>query len=124
MADLPVLVHHAVDDDRALRVARQATGAALAPAPGPLPTLRLRLPRHARPLPGMRHGAVRCRAMRRLLRILLNAATVLSLVLCVVTIAAWVRSYQAHDGVWWSMANPRLELTISTHRGGFAAGGT
>src|SRR5882724_11043210 len=56
--------------------------------------------------------------MRRLLRILLNAATVLSLVLCAVTMAAWVRSYQVSDHVYWSLANPRLELGISTYRGG------
>jgi hypothetical protein len=60
--------------------------------------------------------------MRRLLRILLNAATVLSLVLCVVTMAAWVRSYRARDVVWWSWANPRLQLAMSTYRGGLFAG--
>jgi hypothetical protein len=59
--------------------------------------------------------------MRRLLRILLNAATVLSLVLCVVTVAAWVRSYQARDAVWWSRENQRLLLGISTYRGGSTA---
>jgi hypothetical protein len=37
--------------------------------------------------------------MRRLLRILLNAATVLSLVLCVATVVLWVRSYSAVHGV-------------------------
>ena len=56
-----------------------------------------------------------------MLRILLNAATVLSLVLCVVAMAAWVRSYQAHDTGWWSMANPRLLLTTTTYRGGLDA---
>jgi hypothetical protein len=60
--------------------------------------------------------------MRRLFRILLNAATVLSLVLCVVTVAAWVRSYQARDIVWWSLANRRLRLEINTYRGGLFAG--
>jgi hypothetical protein len=58
-------------------------------------------------------------AMKRLVRILLNAATVLSLVLCVGTVAAWVRSYQARDMIWWAQPNPRL-LRASTHRGGFA----
>ena len=62
--------------------------------------------------------------MRRLLRILLNAATVLSLVLCVVTMGAWVRSYQARDVMWWSLANPRMILGIATHRGGLFAGMT
>jgi hypothetical protein len=60
--------------------------------------------------------------MRRLFRILLNAATVLSLVMCVATMAAWVRSYRAHDYVWWSWANPRLLLGIGTYRGGLFAG--
>jgi hypothetical protein len=59
--------------------------------------------------------------MRRLLRILLNTATVLLLVLFVGTVAAWVRSYQASDLVWWSRANPRLELAIVTYRGGLIA---
>jgi hypothetical protein len=36
-------------------------------------------------------------AMRRLLRILLNAATILSLVLCIATVALWVRSYLPED---------------------------
>jgi hypothetical protein len=45
--------------------------------------------------------------MRRLLRILLNAATVLSLVLCVATVAMCVRSYWIEDAAllpsqnWW-----------------------
>ncbi|MDB5318473.1 MAG: hypothetical protein JWN40_104 [Phycisphaerales bacterium] len=56
--------------------------------------------------------------MTRLLRILTSVATVLSLVLCVTTAAAWVRSYRARDIVWWSRENPRLELRIGTYRGG------
>ena len=65
-------------------------------------------------------GAVR-RPRRRLLRILLNVATVLSLLLCVGAVAAWVRSYRIHDFVWWSRANPRLQLALSTYRGGLFA---
>jgi hypothetical protein len=58
--------------------------------------------------------------MRRLLRILLNAATVLSILLCVVAVAAWVRSYRVRDIVWgWS--KPRQLLGIVTYRGGFTA---
>jgi hypothetical protein len=58
-------------------------------------------------------------AMRRpVLRILLNAATVLSLLLCVATVAAWVRSYQACEEVWWSLSNPRMAMGIRTYRGG------
>jgi hypothetical protein len=55
--------------------------------------------------------------MRRVLRILTSAATLLSLVLCAATMAAWVRSYQAKDYVWWSLANPRLQLSVVTSRG-------
>jgi len=57
--------------------------------------------------------------MRRLFRILTSAATVLSLVLCVATMAACVRSYRASDEVW-SRPTPRLLLRIDTHYGGFA----
>jgi hypothetical protein len=64
-------------------------------------------------------GAMR---RRRLLRILLNVATVLSLVLCVATAAAWVRSYQARDAVRWSLAKPRMYLAAATYRGGLFAG--
>ncbi|MDB5324357.1 MAG: hypothetical protein JWN40_5988 [Phycisphaerales bacterium] len=60
--------------------------------------------------------------MRRLLRILLNTATVLSLVLCAATMAAWVRSYQVRDVGSWSMASPRLDLAVNTYRGGLFAG--
>ena len=60
--------------------------------------------------------------MRQLLRILLNAATVLSLVLCAVTMAAWVRSYQAQDTVFWTMTNPPLTVQAYTYRGGVFAG--
>jgi hypothetical protein len=59
--------------------------------------------------------------MRRLLRILLNAATVLSLVLCAMAMAAWVRSYQARDDVVWVRENPRMYLEVGTHRGGLLA---
>jgi hypothetical protein len=39
--------------------------------------------------------------MRRLLRILLNAATVLSLAMCAVTMVFWVRSYSYDDAFGW-----------------------
>src|SRR4051812_43948488 len=55
-------------------------------------------------------------AMRRLLRILTSVVTVLSLVLCVAAMAAWVRSYQVQDGVWWRDDQRRLQGT--TFRGG------
>jgi hypothetical protein len=58
--------------------------------------------------------------MTRLLRILTSVATVLSLVLCAVAMAAWVRSYLANDLVSWTQETPRL-LIIDTYRGGIAA---
>jgi hypothetical protein len=45
--------------------------------------------------------------VRRLLRILVNLATALSLVLCVATVALWVRSYKANDEVGWAGRNSR-----------------
>jgi hypothetical protein len=59
--------------------------------------------------------------MRRLLRIMLNAASLLSLVLLLAAVAAWVRSYQTRDAVWWSRANPPLLLDMFTYRGGLFA---
>jgi hypothetical protein len=61
-------------------------------------------------------------AMRRLLRILFNAATVLSLVLCAATLAAWARSYRARDVIWWTRGKPLVRLEVSTYRGGLFAG--
>ena len=52
------------------------------------------------------------RRPRRPLRILLNAATVLSLVLCVVTVAAWVRSYWLSE--MWTRGHQ--ELGADSHR--------
>jgi hypothetical protein len=57
---------HRVSPGRAARRVLATTGAAFADAPGPLPTLRLRLPRHARALPGMWHGRRRAPADFRL----------------------------------------------------------
>jgi hypothetical protein len=56
---------------------------------------------------------------KRLFRILTSAATVLSLLLCLATIAAWVRSYQSHDRRWWSLANPPMQLSVATFKGGW-----
>ena len=57
--------------------------------------------------------------MTRLPRILLNAAAAvsLSLLLCLATMAAWVRSYQARDVIWCSRSTPPLDLGIGTCRG-------
>jgi hypothetical protein len=56
--------------------------------------MRLRPPLDARPLSGVWYDS---RPMRRLLRILLNAATAVSLVLCVAAVVLWVRSYRVAD---------------------------
>ncbi len=59
--------------------------------------------------------------MRRLLRILLNAATALSLVLCAATVALWVRSYQTGSSVTRygrTASGARVEIaTVSLFRG-------
>jgi hypothetical protein len=96
MPGMPLLVHHAPDGNPAGRAARHmaATGAALAHAPESLPTLRLRLPRHARPLPRVRYNP---NLMKRLCRILVYAVTGLSGMLCAGTCILWVRSYAWAD---------------------------
>jgi hypothetical protein len=48
--------------------------------------------------------------VRRFARILLNAATVLSLVLCVATAVVWVRSYYVCDAIAWTHGGLRLEV--------------
>src|SRR5690349_15625724 len=54
------------------------------------------------------------RTMKHLLRILLNAATVSSLVLCVVAVTLWVRSYFAADILWHNRTHLALGLHTST----------
>src|SRR5687768_16666315 len=55
--------------------------------------LRLRPPRHAGAVPRVRYNS---HPVKRLARMLLNALTVLSLLLFVATVVLWVRSY------WWA----------------------
>src|SRR5437763_7243 len=85
--------------------------------------VRIRPPRHPRPLPGMRYNFCEDEAMTRLRRIIFNALTVLSLLLCVATIWMWVRSYQIAD--WWERSdgygnetNDFWTVTLATSRGG------
>jgi len=63
------------------------------------------------------------RRRRRLPRILLNAATAVSLVLCAATVALWVRSYRVWDTVTWCFdtANSRRSYKLMLGRGGVAA---
>jgi hypothetical protein len=51
--------------------------------------------------------------MRRLLRILLNAATVLSLLLCVAAAALWVRSVSAEDQIGWESVGETSGSTVN-----------
>jgi hypothetical protein len=57
--------------------------------------------------------------MRRLLRILLNAATVLSVLLCVATVVLWGRSYQWCDDVQINRNTPTAAISaaVSAPRG-------
>src|SRR5258706_14640970 len=50
-------------------------------------------------LAGSPSGAVRCRPVRRLFRILLNAVTALSLLLCVAAVVLWVRNKTWSDRI-------------------------
>jgi hypothetical protein len=50
--------------------------------------------------------------MRRLLRILLNAAIVLSLMLCVAVVVLWVRGYWVTDAVEWGRHNYETDTTF------------
>src|SRR5436305_1881732 len=62
-------------------------------------------------------GAVRCRSMRRLLRILFLAAAILSLLICVTTAVFWVRSYWASDGIHWFHPTRRVIYSVACSRG-------
>src|SRR5258706_10173692 len=55
--------------------------------------MRVRLARHPRPMPRMRYNSRQLKDMKRLRRIIFNALTVLSLLLCVATAGLWVGSY-------------------------------
>jgi hypothetical protein len=48
--------------------------------------------------------------MRRTLRIILNAATVLSLLLCAVTVVLWIRSYWIEDSLGFGKGYAALSL--------------
>src|SRR4051812_30809875 len=59
----------------------------------------------------MRYNSCRSEDMKRLRRIILNALTVLSLLLCVATVVLWARSFH-HDGAFeFSVRSVRWELT-------------
>jgi hypothetical protein len=49
--------------------------------------------------------------VKRILRVFLNVATVLSLVLCAVTVAFWIRSHRWADGAWWYRGTTDVQLS-------------
>jgi hypothetical protein len=75
--------------------------------PRTLHSLRLRPPRHARPLPGMRYDL---QPMRRLLRILFNAATVLSLALWTLVIGLGLTSASLDLSRWYGTGIAHLRV--------------
>jgi hypothetical protein len=68
-----------------------------APKKRPLHPLRLRSPRHAAALSGMRHGSSRAEGER--MKRPFTPARMLSLILCLGTASIWARSYVSND--WW-----------------------
>jgi hypothetical protein len=80
---------------------------------GTLPHLGLRPARDARPVPGVRYNPD---SMRQIGRALLSAATMVSLLLCVATVALWVRSYWVCD-MYAADARDRWHLFAWSSRG-------
>src|SRR4051812_48700175 len=64
----------------------------------------------------MRKGVVTIGpAMKRILRVLLNGVTVLSLVLCVATVALWTWSHRSHQRV--RLSRPLDHYTLHSNDG-------
>jgi hypothetical protein len=59
--------------------------------------------------------------VKRLRRIILNALTVLSLLLCVATTGLWVRSYRAYDEIGFAKGD-RWSAMVASSRGGILCG--
>jgi hypothetical protein len=59
--------------------------------------------------------------MRRLLRILLNAAAVVSAVLCAATVGLWARSYLGPQFEFFTTIEPGRSYGVGTERGGVIA---
>jgi hypothetical protein len=55
--------------------------------------------------------------MRRLVRILQHGAAALSLLLCVATVALWVRSYWVSDAIHWWHPTRRVYYSVASARG-------
>jgi hypothetical protein len=73
-----------------------------------LPRLRVRPPRDARPLPGMRGGACRRGSrMKRLLRWMFNGSSVTSAALCLAACLLWLRNRSPRDD--------HLQVSIGSH---------
>jgi hypothetical protein len=73
--------------------------------------LFINLAADARALPGMRHNTVRSRGTIRhvIRRLLFTALAAVSFLLCVATVAMWIRSHWRGDVIVWS----RGDITIS-----------
>src|SRR5258706_13202500 len=79
--------------------------------------MRVRLARHPRPMPRMRYNSRQLKDMKRLRRIIFNALTVLSLLLCVATAGLWVGSYFTHIEVSKNGGSEKIQrLRISKSR--------
>src|SRR5437762_1269218 len=63
--------------------------------------VRVRPPRHAGPLPGMRHDSAGKGKGQPLRRKLFTIFAAVSLLLCVATITLWIRSFYRMDGLNW-----------------------
>jgi hypothetical protein len=88
----------------------------VATATRPLPSLRLRPPRHARPLPRVRYN--RANRRRPMKRRLINLLTLVSLVLCVATCVLWGWSYRAGDD--WKCVQPWADYRVESCSGQIA----
>ena len=98
----------------------------------PLPRVWLRSPRHPRPLPGVRRGAGdgvsiaivppiacgRLHIMKRWLRVMLNALTILSLLLSLAFAGLWGRSYVKCDLASFMCHDTLWGIGILNHRNG------
>src|SRR3954452_2517318 len=82
-------------------------------APGPVPAVRLRPPRHTGQMSGVRHARGHTGMRRRLV----NLLTLLSLLLCVAVVALWARSYGRSDLVRFDIGEGRTYVLAESARG-------
>jgi hypothetical protein len=89
-----------------------ATNIATKPFYRHVPKMRLRPPRHARPLPGMRNGSNFSKIcdVKRFRRWLFYGVMALSLVICAALAEFWSRSKDVGDDIRWYSAPRDLEI--------------